>query len=69
VVDKNMGDRKRHPTIESDVTIYANTTILGGDTVIGASSIIGGNAWVTQSVPPHSKVFYNVSPHVKPNLP
>ena len=69
VVDKNMGDRKRHPTIESDVTIYANATILGGDTVIGAFSIIGGNAWVTQSVPPHSKVFHNVSPHVKPNLP
>ena len=69
VVDKNMGDRKRHPTIESDVTIYANATILGGDTVIGDSSVIGGNAWVTQSVPPNSKVFYNVSPHVKPNLP
>jgi len=49
--------RKRHPTIEADVTIYANATILGGDTVIGRGSIIGGNVWVTESVPPHTKVL------------
>ncbi len=47
---------KRHPTIEDDVTIYAGTTILGGDTVIGRGSVIGGNVWLTQSLPPASKV-------------
>ena len=48
--------RKRHPTIEDDVTIYAASTILGGKTVIGKGSIIGGNTWITSSVPPGSKV-------------
>jgi serine O-acetyltransferase len=48
---------KRHPTIEDDVVIYAGATILGGDTVIGARSVIGGNVWITDSVPPDTKVF------------
>ena len=48
--------RKRHPTIEDDVTIYPNASILGGATVIGAGSVIGGNAWLTHSVPPGSSV-------------
>jgi serine O-acetyltransferase len=47
---------KRHPTIEDDVTIYAGATILGGDTVIGRGSVIGGNVWLTESVPPGSRV-------------
>jgi serine O-acetyltransferase len=50
-------DRKRHPTIEDDVIVYSNTTILGGKTVIGARSTIGGNAWITESVPPDTKVY------------
>ena len=49
--------KKRHPTIEDDVTIYAGATILGGQTVIGAGSIIGGNVWLTNSVPPRSRVM------------
>ncbi len=49
-VKKNLQDKKRHPTIEDNVTIYANATILGGDTVIGKDSIIGGNTWITHSV-------------------
>jgi len=49
-VKKNLMDKKRHPTIEDDVTIYANATILGGDTVIGKGCTIGGNTWVTKSV-------------------
>lgn len=49
--------KKRHPTIEDDVVIYAGATILGGETVIGKGSIIGGNVWLTQSVPPGSKVL------------
>jgi serine O-acetyltransferase len=48
---------KRHPTIEDDVTIYAGATVLGGETVIGAGSVIGGNVWITQSVPPGTRVF------------
>lgn len=49
---------KRHPRVEDDVIIYANATILGGDTVIGRGSIIGGNVWLTHSVPPGSRLFY-----------
>ena len=49
--------RKRHPTIEDNVTIYSGATILG-DTVIGEGSVIGGNVWLVESVPPHSKVSY-----------
>lgn len=52
---------KRHPDIQDNVVIYAGATILGGDTVIGHDSIIGGNVWLTQSVPPYSKV-YNAQP-------
>jgi len=49
--------KKRHPTIEDDVTIYAGATILGGETVIGKGSVIGGNVWLTKSVEPYSKIF------------
>jgi len=49
--------KKRHPTIENDVTVYAGATILGGDTVIGEGSIIGGNVFLTESVPPGSRVM------------
>ena len=54
--DSNQ-QQKRHPTLEDDVTIYAGATILGGATVIGRGSVIGGNVWLTQSVPPGSKIF------------
>ena len=47
---------RRHPTLEDDVVIYANATILGGSTVIGKGSVIGGNAFVTASVAPGSKI-------------
>ncbi len=47
---------KRHPTIETGVVIYAGATILGGNTVIGSGSVIGGNVWLTESVPPNSRV-------------
>ncbi|QQE78044.1 serine O-acetyltransferase EpsC [Alicyclobacillus sp. SO9] len=49
---------KRHPTIEEGVVLYAHATVLGGDTVVGHHSVIGSNAWVTSSIPPHSKVLY-----------
>jgi serine O-acetyltransferase len=58
-VKKDLQDKKRHPTIEDDVTIYANATILGGKTVIGKGSVIGGNTWIMKSVPPYSTVSQN----------
>jgi serine O-acetyltransferase len=56
--------RKRHPTIEDDVTIYAQATILGGETVIGARCVIGGNVWLTSSVPPDTTVLLEPPSHV-----
>lgn len=55
-----LRDAKRHPTIENNVIVYSGATILGGDTVIGAGSVIGGNVWLTQSIPPDTKVFIEV---------
>jgi serine O-acetyltransferase len=45
----------RHPIVEDDVIIYGGATVLGRIT-IGAGSIIGGNVWLTESVPPGSRV-------------
>ena len=56
---------KRHPTIEDNVVIYAQATILGGDTIIGKNSIIGGNVWITNSIQPNSKVYYNPGNNVR----
>jgi serine O-acetyltransferase len=56
--------RKRHPTIEDDVTIYAQATILGGETVIGARCVIGGNVWLTTSVPSDTTVLIETPRHV-----
>jgi serine O-acetyltransferase len=63
-VKKSLARKKRHPTIEDNVTIYAGATILGGETVIGRDSVIGGGVWLVNSVPPFSRV-YN-SPISKP---
>jgi serine O-acetyltransferase len=60
-VQKELANRKRHPTIEDEVTIYAGATILGGDTVVGRGSIIGGNVWLTESVPPGSRIYHSPS--------
>lgn len=57
-VNKEDADKKRHPTIEDDVVLYAGATILGGDTVIGKGSVVGGNVWLTKSIPPKSKIYY-----------
>ena len=45
----------RHPIIEDNVIIYSNATVLGRIT-IGHDSIIGGNIWLTNSVPPYSRI-------------
>lgn len=57
-VNKEDAERKRHPTIENNVIIYAGATILGGDTIVGHDSVIGGNVWLTRSVPPKSRIYY-----------
>jgi serine O-acetyltransferase len=57
-VKKKFAKTKRHPTIENDVVIYSQAVILGGETTIGESSVVGGNAWITESVPPHSVVYH-----------
>jgi len=63
-VKKEEGNRKRHPTIEDDVTIYSNATILGGETIIGRGSIIGGNVWITESVPSNTTVYTHTGEQV-----
>ena len=45
----------RHPIVEDDVVIYSGATILGRITV-GKGSSVGGNVWITQSVPPGTRV-------------
>ncbi len=47
----------RHPIVEDDVIIYAGATILGRIT-IGRGATIGGNVWLTQSVPPGSRIHH-----------
>ena len=56
-VKKDEANKKRHPTIEDNVTIYSGATILGGGTVIGENSVIGGNVWITSSIPKDSVVY------------
>ena len=51
----NMLNVPRHPIIEDHVTIYSNASILGRIT-IGHHSIIGGNIWVTNTIPPYSRI-------------
>ncbi len=62
-VRKEDASLKRHPTIEDHVVLYAGATILGGETVIGHHSVIGGNVWITKSVEPNSKVYYQARMH------
>lgn len=51
----NMLNVPRHPIIEDHVTVYSNASILGRIT-IGHHSVIGGNIWVTNDVPPYSRI-------------
>jgi len=62
-VEKSHADIKRHPSIEDGVVIYAGATILGGQTVIGAGSVVGGNVWLTKSIAPNSKIYYQSRMH------
>lgn len=46
----------RHPIIEDNVIIYSNATVLGRIR-IGEGSVIGANIWITDDVPPGTKLF------------
>jgi serine O-acetyltransferase len=54
---QQLRGKKRHPTVEDNVTIYAGATIVGGETVVGEGSTIGANAFLLHSVPPRSLVL------------
>ncbi|MCD7957488.1 MAG: serine acetyltransferase [Lachnospiraceae bacterium] len=53
---QSLRNKKRHPTLGDDVTVYSGASILGGETVIGTGAIIGSNAFITSSVPPRTRV-------------
>ena len=55
---QQLRGKKRHPTVEDNVTVYAGTTVMGGDTVIGAGSTIGANVFLTHGVPKRSLVYF-----------
>ena len=46
---------KRHPTVGCNVTIYSGASVLG-DITSGDKSVIGGNVWLTESLPPGTKI-------------
>lgn len=48
---QKLKNKKRHPTIKDNVTIYSGASILGGETVIEKDVVIGGNAFITKSIP------------------
>ena len=53
---QDLRGKKRHPTLEDRVTVYSGASILGGETVIGHDCVIGGNAFITRSVSPGTRV-------------
>ena len=53
---QNLRNKKRHPTIKDNVTIYSGASILGGDTVIEEGVVVGGNAFITSSIRKGTKV-------------
>lgn len=53
---QSLQGKKRHPTLEDDVTVYSSTSILGGETVIGRGAVIGSNAFITKSVAAETRV-------------
>ncbi len=53
---QSLRHKKRHPTLEDNVTVYSGASILGGETVIGEGAVIGSNVFITSSVPKGTKV-------------
>lgn len=61
---QHFAGKKRHPTVENDVTIYANATVLGGDTIIREGSVIPGNATIYKTLKGECKVEGCSSKHI-----
>ena len=59
---------KRHPTVGCNVTIYSGASVLG-DITIGDNSVIGGNVWLTESLPPGTKITALPPEHRRKTLP
>lgn len=53
---QKLAGKKRHPTIEDNVTIYSNASVLGGETIVGEGAIIAGSSFVTESIPAGARV-------------
>ncbi len=53
---QRLSGKKRHPTLEDEVTVYSATSIFGGETVIGKGAVVGSNVFITSSVPPMTRV-------------
>ena len=51
--NNSSGIKKRHPTIQSNVSLYTNAFV-GGDVVIGTGSTVGAYAFVCHDVPASS---------------
>lgn len=66
-VKKEEANKKRHPSLEDNVTIYSGATILGGNTTIGKNTVIGGNVWITSSIPEDSVVYNRPAEYILKN--
>ncbi len=52
---QGLRGKKRHPTIEDNVTVYSNASVLG-PVVVGRGSVIGGSTFVTEDIPQNGRV-------------
>ena len=53
---RELKNKKRHPTIMNNVTIYSGSSIFGGNTVIGNNVVIGSNCEIKSSIKDNSVV-------------
>ena len=53
---QKLKSKKRHHTIEDNVTIYSGASILGRETVVGRNVVVGGNAFITKSISEGARV-------------
>ena len=53
---QKLNEKKRHPTIGNNVTIYSGASILGGETLIGDDVVVGENTFIVNSVEKGTRV-------------
>ena len=53
---QKLNEKKRHPTIGNNVTIYSGASILGGEILIGDDVVVGGNTFIVNSVEKGTRV-------------